>query len=551
MADRNNRKGGSREGPYPNKMADRNNRKGGSRGGPNNKIPSLLDLVTRPPTSTVPVPVRAPGHSPSQNTTPVSAMAPGPSSSLAKTANPRHCYTCGFGIHGPLKIHFLKNHAPWFYDPLLCCLVCNERFDTKTQANQAHVDLPCERFNEQACNKWMSFMIQWLVDVQLQLHCKNLPILLIKVQNEGLFPEKFTEKLPLEQTLLWEMIDEYLELPIPPNGYSVSPPNSVAPLLHHSVMMRVLGQMSLKQRVDLLNLSPKFLTLPLMPIEYFDSHCHVFECLAKYKSSTLDELSEDSKQISKRDIRVPKMISNVVFGTSHRKLPEELDAGRLLPEVLFTIGNHPSSIVGGQKLPLPVCELERFVADPRIVGIGEFGYDVHHFSQDTPKSMVENCLVAQDGLFKEHLSLANKFHLPIVLHIRYLHDVSEVPDDLHQRAIDLASQMLDPMHKIHVHSFVGSEASVKNWVSAFPNTYFGLNAMNCDKVSSYMTLTHLILETDAPYLTSRIIAEKRNIPNSPYFIHCVAKSVAKTLNLYERMVVRQSNKNTISLYGRF
>lgn len=80
-------------------------------------------------------------------------------------------------------------------------------------------------------------------------------------------------------------------------------------------------------------------------------------------------------------------------------------------DVFCTVGTHPHN--AHEELDVPVAEIIRRTAHPKVVGIGEAGLDYHY--DLSPRD-------AQMQGFRNHISAARETGLPLVIHTREAED---------------------------------------------------------------------------------------------------------------------------------
>lgn len=149
---------------------------------------------------------------------------------------------------------------------------------------------------------------------------------------------------------------------------------------------------------------------------------------------------------------------------------------------------------------------------PEIVAVGECGLDFNrNFS--TPK--------AQEEAFIAQLELAVELQRPLFLHCC----------DAHARFMTLLKPYLSQVPNAVVHCFTDDQAALESYLNE--DLYIGITGWICDerrgtelrKLVTLITDPRLLLETDAPYLLPRNLANKpKSRRNEPcYLPHIVAE----------------------------
>ncbi len=135
--------------------------------------------------------------------------------------------------------------------------------------------------------------------------------------------------------------------------------------------------------------------------------------------------------------------------------------------------------------------MEQLLADKRIVGVGEAGFDFFTAEYRSQR-------VGQESAWDISLSLAQKYGVPVVVHNR--------------KALDLMfrdSKRLAGLPSVVFHSFAFGPREAQSLLSHGINAYFsfGKQILNGNKKSiacvKNLPLERLLFETDAPYQTLR------------------------------------------------
>lgn len=170
--------------------------------------------------------------------------------------------------------------------------------------------------------------------------------------------------------------------------------------------------------------------------------------------------------------------------------------------------------------------LKQQLTDTVVVGIGEIGLDYHW---DTAPRDV------QQRVFEEQLELAWQFNLPVAIHCR-----------------EALADTYDILKNAHVGDFGGvmhSFAGDAEWAQKFLDlgmdlSYSGVvsfhKAEDVHEAAWVTPLDHLMVETDAPYLTPMPYRGKQNEPAFTYF---TVLALAKLLNERPQTVAEASWKN--------
>ena len=171
---------------------------------------------------------------------------------------------------------------------------------------------------------------------------------------------------------------------------------------------------------------------------------------------------------------------------------------------------------------------EEQIRDNDIVGIGEIGLDYHYGKENAE---------LQKKLFHKQMVLAEKYHLPVVIHSR----------DATEDTIAVLKQYPNVIGDIHC--FSGSIETAKIYISMGYKIGIGgvvtFKNSNLYKVVENIGLDSIILETDAPYLAPTPF---RGSVNSSKYIPYIAEKIANILNISVDDVARITTENASWLF---
>lgn len=171
------------------------------------------------------------------------------------------------------------------------------------------------------------------------------------------------------------------------------------------------------------------------------------------------------------------------------------------------VGLHPENCAGVTDADFEA--VEALAAHPKVVAIGEIGLD-YYWEENPPRDF-------QRAVLARQLALAEKLDLPVVIHDR----------DAHGDCMDMVRAFPNVRGEFHCYSGSVEDAKVlldKGWYLGFGGSLTFKNARKAPEVVQYMPLSHLLLETDSPYLAPVPFRGKRN--DSRYLPY-VAERVAQ------------------------
>src|SRR5579875_2212543 len=176
------------------------------------------------------------------------------------------------------------------------------------------------------------------------------------------------------------------------------------------------------------------------------------------------------------------------------------------PDVYAAVAVHPTEI--GDLADDGYEELARLAADPRVVAVGETGLD-YYWDRTDP--------AAQQEHFRRHIALAKQVGKPLMIHDR----------DAHADVLRILREEGAP-EQVVFHAFSGDAAMARECVRAgyvlsFPGVVTFRNAPALREAAAAVPLEHLLVETDAPFLTPH---PYRGRPNAPRLLPLTATALA-------------------------
>ena len=267
---------------------------------------------------------------------------------------------------------------------------------------------------------------------------------------------------------------------------------------------------------------------------YIDSHAHVN---APEFQDGVDEVVDRAKREGVQFIIVPG--TDVESSRYAIELADEFDG------LYACVGIHPHDASKADDQALR--QIEELSVHPKVVAIGEIGLDF--FRNYSPRN-------AQIEALKNQLDIARRRNLPVVLHDRDAHtelqDIMEetVRTDSSWRNNLATSNSRFPAPKGVFHAFSGDAAMAWNLINmgfyvSIPGTVTFKNS-GVEQVVRAVSLEHLLLETDSPYLTPVPFRGKRNEPSH---IHFIARRIAEIQGLSPEDIGRATSYNVLRLFG--
>jgi TatD DNase family protein len=227
----------------------------------------------------------------------------------------------------------------------------------------------------------------------------------------------------------------------------------------------------------------------------------------------------------------------ILTGTSVSKSREAIILAEQYPQYLFTtVGVHPHH--ASEFDDHSYAELKTLADSNNVVAIGECGLDFNrNFS--TP--------AAQLYAFECQLELAVELALPVFLHER----------DAFAAQISLLEKYRPALVGGVVHCFTGNRQQMAAYLDL--DLHIGITGWVCDRnrgealrdAVKYLALNKLLLETDAPYLRPKGLANNRRVDggqNEPAYLPYIAQEVANLMGLSVAEIEQNSVANSHALF---
>ena len=194
------------------------------------------------------------------------------------------------------------------------------------------------------------------------------------------------------------------------------------------------------------------------------------------------------------------------------------------------MGLHPCD-VKADSYEAELKHVEQELSTKKYIAVGETGIDLYW-----DKSNIK----LQKECFIFHVKLAKKYKIPLVIHVRESFDhVIEIIENLNDD--DLCGVF---------HCFSGNIEEANRIVN-LNDFYLGIGGVLTFKNSDLkntiekVDIKHLLLETDAPYLSPIPFRGKRN--ESKYLVS-IAEHLAQTLNVSIEEIAKHTTNNAKKLF---
>ena len=238
---------------------------------------------------------------------------------------------------------------------------------------------------------------------------------------------------------------------------------------------------------------------------WIDTHCHLD---APEFAGTLPAVIQSAQEKSVKAILLPAV---KVSDCAHvKELAHQYS--QEIPGLVYTLGVHPLYTNQAQEGDIETLEkrIIESLSDPRFVGMGEIGLDYFVEGLDPYK---------QEFFFNAQLDLAQKYQLPVILHVRRSQDA--ILKSLRRRNISGGI----------AHAFNGSFQQAEQFIELGFKLGFGgaatyERALQIRRLLKELPLDTIVTETDSPDIPPAWLREEGIAFNEPAFVGRIAKALA-------------------------
>ena len=238
---------------------------------------------------------------------------------------------------------------------------------------------------------------------------------------------------------------------------------------------------------------------------WIDTHCHLD---APEFSDSLDGVIQAASKNDVQAILLPAV--RAVDFSNVKNLAHQ--CSQQIPGSVYTLGIHPLYTNQAQEADITTLEksIAESLADSRFVGVGEIGLD--YFVEDLDPNK-------QEFFFNAQLDLAQKYQLPVILHVRRSQDA--ILKALRRRNIPGGI----------AHAFNGSFQQAEQFIELGFKLGFGgaatyERALQIRRLLKELPLESIVTETDAPDIPPAWLRQEGITFNEPAFVARIAKELA-------------------------
>ncbi|MGF1772233.1 YchF/TatD family DNA exonuclease [Vibrio wakamikoensis] len=252
---------------------------------------------------------------------------------------------------------------------------------------------------------------------------------------------------------------------------------------------------------------------------FVDSHCH------------LDKLNYDELHDGIQDVLNKAKAANVEqllsVGVTLDSFPAMMELIKPYPQIMASCGVHPLDVESNFSLE----QFKRYVADERVVAVGETGLD-YHYQPDTAE--------LQKRRFEQQVDVAVDVNKPLIIHTRNARqDTLDILKNGHaERCGGVIHCFTEDLPFAKAAMELGFYISISGIVTF-------RQAKELKEVVKQLPLERLLIETDSPYLAP---IPHRGKENQPAYVVEVAAYIAQLKGVSLSEVAEKTSKNYRDLF---
>ena len=220
----------------------------------------------------------------------------------------------------------------------------------------------------------------------------------------------------------------------------------------------------------------------------------------------------------------------IVVGTDFESSKQAVELANKYEEIYACIGVHP---VDKKSEYFDISKYEELVRNPKVVAIGECGFDFYH-------AKIEEDYDRQIKLFLDQIEFAIMHSKPIMIHARDAYE--EILEILLPLKTKYGSKLQG-----NVHFFAGDWQTAQRFFAiGFSVSFTGVITFthDYDEIIRNAPLDKILSETDAPYVAPVPYRGKRNEPS---YVKEVVKRIAEIRNQDFEVVRKALVENALSM----
>ncbi len=274
-----------------------------------------------------------------------------------------------------------------------------------------------------------------------------------------------------------------------------------------------------------------------------DTHCHLnFQAFDKDRDEVLERADKSG-------------VAMIVVGANFKSSMKAVEIANQNKNVFSSIGLHPTHLIEqmfeeeGSKIrskaeKFDFSAYEELALNTDVKAIGECGIDYYHINPDVP---IEEQKDLQKKVMLEHIDLASKQNLPLILHCRDGKGFSK------EAYNDLLEIIIESKKKVHgvLHCFSSDWETAEKFLDlgfylGFTGIITYTQSLDMLDVVRRTPKDKILSETDCPYLTPIPYQGKRN---EPIYVEYVIKKIADIREIDYKTAAKLTLRNAKRLFN--
>lgn len=205
------------------------------------------------------------------------------------------------------------------------------------------------------------------------------------------------------------------------------------------------------------------------------------------------------------------------------------------PALLGGVALHPNEaprLAAAGELEAAWEEVDRLAAHPRVRVVGETGLDFFRTGEDGRP--------VQEESFRRHIAMAKSHAKALQIHDRDAHD------DVLRVLLEEGAPERTVFHCFSGDAVMARTCVERGYVLSFAGTVTFANAAPLREALAATPLEHLLVETDAPFLTP---TPYRGRPNASYLVPLTLRAMAAVKGVHVDVLAAATNATAERVYG--
>jgi TatD DNase family protein len=262
-------------------------------------------------------------------------------------------------------------------------------------------------------------------------------------------------------------------------------------------------------------------------MKYFDAHCHI----------QFPMFDEDREALALR--MEQEAFGGVVVGVDRTSSEQAVALAQTHPHLWAAVGLHPNYT---EKQAFEVDAFKLLALHEKVVAIGECGLD--NFRPENPYET----RATQRAVFEQHIRLAIEVDKPLMIHARPTKGMQDAYQDLIEILTSYKKEYGERLRG-DIHFFVGGVEEARALIALdFTLSFTAVLTFthDYDDVVRFAPITHLLSETDAPYVAP---VSRRGQRNDPFSVRDVVQAMAAIRGEDEELVRESVLANAKRLFA--